>query len=221
MTSLAAPKVALQLVPVPKTVLYAGIAGELLKNTGMMDADQIGAVQQCMSEGMIARLIVRARHPDGRDETFTLAIKPFGLTDSVMLQPEAGKSFCETLDASIAAAVQQLATLIARLRLTPRFEVDWSDRAKANPHLVAAAARRLNIKGPQPPAPPAPLVAPAGFYEPSGSPPPAPPVRYPQTVRTYTAPPPPPAGYQRVTVLEITPAKDPGVTVTLETTRRV
>ncbi|HRD74678.1 MAG TPA: hypothetical protein PK264_01885, partial [Hyphomicrobiaceae bacterium] len=47
-----------------------------------------------------------------------------------------------------------------------------------------------------------------------------PPRRYPQTVRTYTTPPPLPPGYVFKPVLEIKPAKDPGLTFTIETSRK-
>jgi len=221
MTSLATPKVALKLVPVPKSVLYAGLAGELLKNAGMKDNGQITAVQQAVSEGLVEKVIVAGMHGDGRVEKFTLALKPFTSTDSVSLQVENGKSFFETLDVGLAAAVQFTADLIARQGLTPRFFVDWSARAKASPALIADAIKRLNLKV-EAETKPAPVAA----YEPLSWVPPVPaapsaPKRYPQTVHTYTAPPPLPPNYVYKPVLSITPPADSGVTYTYETSRRI
>lgn len=226
MITMSAPKVGLELVPVVKSVVYAGLAGELVRNMGMKDMDQVGAVQQCISDGLITRVIVRGRHPDGREETVTLAVKPFDPTEKVMLQKLPGASFCEMLDVTLAAGVQHAATTFKRMGLVPRFEVEWSDKAKASPQLVANAARTLNIAGPKPPPPPPPLPAPPAPYQTwaefgASLPPSPPPRRYPQTVHTFTVPPPVPAGYQRVTLLEVTPARDPGVTLTIESTRKV
>lgn len=229
MVTLAPPRVAIRTVPIVKTVLYAGLASELVANSGMKDAEQIGALQEVVSQGLVAKVIVRARHPDGHETTATLAFKPFGAGDSVMLETEAGKSFCEMLDPAFAAVVHYIAELKTRLKLTPRFEIDWSEKAKANPHLVTTAARRLNVKGPvPPPPPPAPPEPPVGYqtwgeyfhHNPPPTRPEPPQERYPQTVHTHTAPPPLPPGTERVTLLEITPEKDPGVTLTLESTRK-
>lgn len=219
MTTLAAPKVPLKLAPVPKPVLYAGLAGEMLKNTGMKDDQQIRAVQQAVSEGLVEKVIVAATRSDGRVEKFTLSLKPFQATDTVTLQLENGKSYLETLDVGLAAAVQAASDIINRQGLTPRFYVDWSARAKATPGVIAEAMRRLNLKAYQEPvAPPAPEIT--AWAPPSPPTPPPPTQRYPQTVHTYKAPPPLPPGYVLKPVLSVTPAKDPGVTFTWETTRR-
>ena len=220
MTTLSAPKVQLKLVPVPKPVLYAALAGEMLKNTGMKDDQQIRAVQQAVSEGIVEQVIVAAKRSDGRIEKFTLTMKPFQASDTVSLQLENGKSYLETLDVGLAAAVQAAAEIIQRQGLTPNFYVGWSARAKANPATIAEAMRRLNLR-PMPEERPAPPVMPEPSWTPPTppSPPPAP-QRYPQTVHTYTAPPPLPPGYVYKPVLTVTPAKDPGVSFTWETTRR-
>jgi hypothetical protein len=222
MTSLAAPKVALKLTPVPKSVLYAGITGEMLKNTGMKDDDQIRAIQQAVSEGLIAKVIVAAKHSDGRVEKFTLTIKPFSITDSVELSMEAGKSYLECVDTSLAAAVQYASDLIKRQGLTPNFYVDWSARAKATPAIVAEAIKRLNVRE-EPIPPPSTNYLPDDLYVPPVLPsslPKLPPKRYPQTVRTYTTPPPLPPNYTYKPVLTIKPAKDPGVEFTYDTSRK-
>lgn len=226
MPAMAAPTLTLKTVPILKTIIYSSLAGELLSNTGMTDPEQIAALQQCVSDGMVSRIIVRGRHPDGREETYTLSLKPFGASDVVHLTPEPGKTFFEMLDAGMAGGLQYAADQIRRLGLKPRYEVDWSEKAKANPSLVARAARTLNLKGPPeppPPPPPLPLPEPAWMVPPSPpSPLPSKPqVRYPQTIRTYTAPPPLPSGFQRRTVVEFVPEKDPGVTFTIATTRKV
>lgn len=221
MTSLAPPKVALKLVPIPKPVLYAGLAGEMLKNTGMKDSAQITAVQQAVSEGLVEKVIVAATHSDGRVEKFTLSLKPFTTADSVSLQVENGKSFFETLDVGLAAAVQFTANLIARQGLTPRFFVDWSARAKASPALIADAIKRLNLKVEAETKPdPVPAYQPLSWVPPTPAALPEP-KRYPQTVHTYTAPPPLPPNYVYKPVLTITPAADPGVSYTYETSRKV
>lgn len=221
MTTLAAPKVQLKLVPVPKTVLYAQLAGEMLKNTGMKDNDQIRAIQQAVSEGLVEKIIVAATHADGHVDKFTLTIKPFGAGDTVLLHLEDGKSYLETVDVSLAAAVQYASDLINRRGLTPKFYVDYSARAKATPAIVAEAVKRLNLRtlpDAPPPSPPAPVFDPFPIPAPT---PPSPAKRYPQTVHTYTAPPPLPSGYVYKPVLEITPAKDSGITFTHETSRKL
>lgn len=219
MTTLAAPKVALKLTPVPKTVLYAGLAGEFFANTGLRDTAQIRAVQQAVSEGLVSAVIVAAKHFDGRVEKFTLRMNSFSATDTVSLQLESGKSYLETLDVGLAAGVQYIADLIRRRGLTPNYYVDWSARAKATPGIVAEATRRLNLKIDTMPEPP-PVVEPTyAEYTPPPAPSP-PPQRYYQTVQTYTAPPRLPDGYVYKEVLKITPAKDTGVTLTAETSRR-
>lgn len=210
MTSLAAPKVALQLVPVPKPVIYAGLTGEMLKNTGMQDNQQIQAIQQAVSEQLIEAVTVLAPHPDGHVDTFTLTMKPFAPDETVALQLENGKSYLEALDVSLAAAVQYASNLIARQGLTPRFRVTWSAKARTTPGLIASTIQRLNLKvEPEPPRPmPAAPPMPDAWAPPP--PPPRPAQRYPQTVRTYTPPPVPP-GHVLKPVLTIKPAKDTGV----------
>jgi hypothetical protein len=223
MTSLAAPKVALKLTPVPKPVLYAGLAGELLKNTGMKDDGQIAAVQQAVSEQIVSSVIVVGKHADGRMERFTLAVKPFQPGESVMLQPEAGKSFAESLDVSLAAGIQAASDMFKRLGLVPNFYVAWSPRALANPAIIGDAMKRLNLKVLGEPPPP-PVTLDSYRSDPLPYVPPLPPVsavRYPQTVRPTTVLPPPPAGYEFKPMLTITPAKDPGVSLTYDSTRKV
>lgn len=222
MTTLAAPKVALKLTPIPKPVLYAGLAGEMLKNTGMQDNDQIRAVQQAVSEGLIEKVIVTANHADGRVEKFTLSLKSFGAHETVSLAMEPGKSYLESVDVSLAAAVHYAAELMQRQGLTPHFYVDWSARAKANPSIVADAVKRLNLRTEPAPPPSPPLDL---SYEPDPmplpTPLPTPPKRYPQTVRTYTAPPPLPPNHVYKPVLTIKPEKDPGISFTYETSRKI
>ncbi|MCC0007724.1 MAG: hypothetical protein H6876_06320 [Hyphomicrobiaceae bacterium] len=221
MTTLAAPKVSLKLTPVPKTVLYAGLAGEMLANTGMKDNDQVRAVQQAVSEGLIEEVIVAAKHADGRVEKFTLKMKPFTSTDTVSLQLEAGKSYLETLDVGIAAGVQYAADLIKRRGLTPTFYVKWAARARAAPAVIADAIKRLNLTvETEPPPDPLPTPEPDYTYHEPPRPPTPPPRRYPQTVHTYVAPPALPPQHVYKPVLTITPAKDTGVTFSYETTRR-
>ena len=76
MTLTMAAKVELQLQPVLKTIVYAALAGEFLRNTGMTDDDQLNAVQQAVAEGLAERIIVSARRPDGGVDTFTLKMTP-------------------------------------------------------------------------------------------------------------------------------------------------
>lgn len=218
--TLAAPKVPIKLVPVPKTIVYAALSAEMVRNLGMKDADQITAIQQAVAEGLVARVMVHARHPNGNVEAVTLTMKPFGTTDTVELHLENGKSFTEAMDVGLAAALQYCADLIKRRGLTPRFVIDWSDRAKASPAIIAHAVRRLNLQVESLPLPPP--VPVQQYVAPSvNEPPPAPPVkRYPQTVQTYTAPPVLPPQHELKKVLEITPAKDSGITFTYETTRK-
>ncbi|MEQ1694377.1 MAG: hypothetical protein ABL901_00920 [Hyphomicrobiaceae bacterium] len=221
MTTLAAPKVALKLTPVLKTIVYSQVASELVKNTGMKDQRQIEALQKIVADGLISKLIVRLRDAQGREETYTMGFPPFSNADSIDLIVEPGKSYSEMLDVSIAAAIQFASQQIQLLKLTPRFEVEWSPKAKANPSLVSEAARTLNLTEPVlPPLPPAPpLPAPGWCVPPAPRPQPVP-VRYPQTIHTYTAPPPVPPNHTRVTVAEIKPAKDPDFTFTIQSLRR-
>lgn len=215
-----APKVALKLQPVPKPVLYAGLAGEMLKNLGMKDDDQIRAVQQAVSEGLVEKVIVAGKHENGRIDTFTLTMKPFTASETVGLELSPGKSYLESLDVGLAASVQYAADLISRRGLKPEFYVGWSVRARANPAIVRDAVKRLNLRVmPDAPLPPLDPPAPDPFPMSPPTPPPAP-RRYPQTVHTYVAPPTLPPGYVYKPVLSITPAKDPGVTFTHETSRR-
>jgi hypothetical protein len=219
MATLAAPKVQLKLVPVLKTTLYAGLAGELFSNAGMKDSTQLTCVMQAVSEGLVQAVIVKGCYPDGRWELIKLNMKDFKATDSVMLAPEPGKSLLETVDVSLAAAVQKATDTIKRLSLRPEFYVDWSARAKANPAIIADAIRRLNLKAYKEPEPEPPVLYDLPYTDPSPSTTPA--TRYPQTVHTYMAPPAPPAGYKAVTVMRIEPAKDPGLSLDWTTTRRI
>lgn len=217
MSSLTAPKVALKLQPVPKPVLYAGIAGEMLKNLGMKDDAQIGTIQQAVSEGLIEKVIVTGKHASGRTDTFTLTIKPFNAGETVSLEVSPGKSYLESLDVGLAAAVQHAAELIVRRGLTPEFHVAWSARARANPAIIRDAIQRLNLRVLPDPPPPPPVEVPA--FEPYVPPPspPTPPKRYPQTVHTYVGPPKLPPNHVRTPVLTIQPAKDPGISFMHET----
>lgn len=223
MATLSAPKVQLKLTPVPKTVLYAQLSGELLSNTGMKEPEQIRAIQQAASEGLLSKVVVIAKHPDGNFETIDLHFKPFAAAESIHLELEQHKSYLESLDVSLAAAVQYAGDMIKRQGLTPTFQVEWSERAKATPGVIAEAIKRLNLKNAPKPvvAPPASLLPPDVYVPPFYSPSTLPPQRYPQTVKTYTAPPAPPAGMVLKPVLSITPAKDPGVTLTIASTRKV
>ncbi len=215
-----APKVALKLQPVPKPVLYAGLAGEMLKNLGMKDDDQIRAVQQAVSEGLVEKVIVAGKHENGRIDTFTLTMKPFSASETIGLELSPGKSYLESLDVGLAAAVQYAAETITRRGLTPEFYVGWSARARANPAIIRDAVKRLNLRVMPEIAPP-PIDPPAPDPFAMSSPPSiTPPKRYPQTVHTYVGPPALPPGYVYKPVLSITPAKDPGVTFTHETSRR-
>lgn len=222
MTSLTTkPKLDIKLTSVLKTVLYAGLAGEMVKTLGMTDDGQIAAIQQAVSEGLISEVIVTATRPDGRRETMRLEMKPPATGASVNLALEPGKSLLESLDVSLAAAVAYQAELLRRQGLRPEFYVSWSARALANPAQLRATATRLNLHS-------EPFITPPGLnpetgeplYEPTPPPPPPPPRRYPQTVNTYKGFAPPPPAYKPVTVAVITPAKDPDVRLTIETTRK-
>jgi hypothetical protein len=222
MATLAAPKIEVELkvVPILKTIVYAALAGELVANTGMKDNDQINAIQQAVSEGLIEKVIVSARRPDGGVETSTFTMIPPAPGETIDLALMAGKSMLETVDVALAAGVKYAADLIKRQGLTPEFRVAWSARVQANPALGADAIKRLNLRADDLPKPPAPLP-PAFLAEfdplpPPALPKPAPP-RYPQAVNTYTGrlPIPPTQVYKRV--LEIKPAADKGITFTHET----
>lgn len=221
MTTLAPPKVAIKLHPVPKMIVYAGLAGELLTNTGMRDSAQINALQQAMGEGLLDQIVVIGIHVDGKRDIFRMTVKPFSADEAVSLQFDPGKSHAENLDVSMAAFIQHAAGLIKRRALKPEYAVCWSTKAKAAPGGIAAALKRFNFKEWKEPAP-EPLPQMAHYELPQSTPAPAaPPVRFTQAVNTYTAPPPPPAGYRYVPVISVTPAKDPGVTFSHETTLKV
>jgi hypothetical protein len=217
MTSLAAPKVALKLQPVPKPVLYAGLAGEMLKNLGMKDDDQIRNIQQAVAEGLIEKVIITGKDATSRIETFTLTIKPFGAHETVGLELAPGKSYLETLDVGLAAAVQHASELLTRRGITPEFRVAWSARARSNPALISDGVKRLNLRALPEPSPPLPVMPDIGPYVPPLPPSPTP-RRFPQTVHTYVGPPVVPPNFVRTPVVTIQPAKDPGVTFTHETT---
>lgn len=216
------PKVALTLHPVPKTVLRPALAGEMLKNLGMRDADQINAVQQAIAEGLIVGITVAARHANGRYETFELAMKPHEASETVSLDLSGGKSYLEAVDVGLAGAVHFAANLIKRRGLTPEFFVTWSARVSANPAIMREAIERLNLKV-VPGAPPAPVPADFGYADSPCYAAPSPPAtqeRYGQSVNSYTSPPKLPPDYTYKPVVTITPAKDPGVTFTHMTSRR-
>lgn len=216
--TLAPPKVQLKLQPVLKVIVYAALAGEFLRNTGITDDDQLNAVQQAVAEGLVERVVVTGRRPDGGVDNFTLTLKPPAPGEVLHLALEVGKSMLESVDVSLAASVKQAADLIKRRGLKPEYRVGWSARVRLNPALGADAIKRLNVRGedlPKPPAPPAAMPVIDPFYTPP-SPPPAP-QRYAHTINTYTGPPaiPPTHVYKPVVVVQ--PSADPGISFTWET----
>lgn len=211
-------KVDLQLQPILKSLVYAAIAGEYLRNTGLTDNDQLNAVQQAVAEGLVERLMVFGRRPDGGADVCTLTMKPPAAGETLNLALEPGKSMLETVDVALAASIKHVADMIKRRGLTPEYRVGWSARVRANPALGADAIRRLNIRAealPTSPPPPAPMPA----YQPvfTSPPAPSPAPRYPHTINTYTGPPaiPPTQVYKPVVVVK--PVADPNITFTWDT----
>ncbi|OJU23279.1 MAG: hypothetical protein BGN89_18805 [Alphaproteobacteria bacterium 64-6] len=215
-----APKLDIKLVPIPKTALYAGLSGEMVKTMGMTDDDQINALQQVVADGYVEAVIVRAVRPDGRRESIRLDMKPPAAGATVNLAIEPNKSLLETLDVSLAAAVHFQAEAFKRQGLKPEFFVAWSAKARADHTLIKEATTRLNMQT-LPPEPPATIdLDPGPTMVAPPAPPPFPVRRYPQPVHTFTGWAPPPTGYRTVTVASIRPAKDPDVTLTIESTRK-
>lgn len=221
MVTLAPPKIEVQLQvrPILKTIVYAAIAGEMVANMGMKDNEQINAIQQAVAEGLIEKVIVSGRRPDGGVEMSTLEMMPPNPGDTIDLALVTGKSMLETIDVTLAASVKYAADRIKRLGLTPEFRVAWSARVRANPALAADAIKRLNIRADELPKAPAPLP-PAFLAEfdplpPPALPKPAPP-RYSQAVNTYTGRLPIPPTQVYKPVIQIKPAADKGITFTHE-----
>jgi hypothetical protein len=106
---LEAPKVELKLQPVLKAIVYAALAGEYLRNTGITDNDQLNAVQQAVAEGLIERVMVTGRRPDKGVEIFTLTMKPPAPGETLQLGLEPGKSIAETVDVALAAGIKHAA----------------------------------------------------------------------------------------------------------------
>ena len=201
-----APTLDIKLVPIPKTALYAGLSGEMVKTMGMTDDSQINALQQAVADGYVEAVIVRTVRPDGRRESIRLDMKPPAAGATVKLAIEPNKSLLETLDVSLAAAVHFQAEAFRRQGLKPEFLVAWSAKARADHSLIKEAATRLNLQTlpPEPPAtidldPGPPMAAAPALL-------PIPLRRYPQPVHTFTGWQPPPAGYRTVTVATIRPA---------------
>jgi hypothetical protein len=216
---LEAPKVELKLQPVLKTLVYAALAGEFLRNTGMTDNDQLNAVQQAVAEGLVERVVVTGRRPDNGVEIFTLTMKPPAPGETLHLGLEAGKSIAETVDVALAAGIKHAADLLKRQGLKPEYLVGWSARVRANPALGVDAIKRLNIRAEALPTPPPPMPAAMPTYQPLYTPPPAPPLteRYAHTVNTYTGPPyiPPTQVYKPVVTVK--PIADPNISFSWET----
>lgn len=211
------PKVDLKLQPVLKTIVYAALAGEFLRNTGMTDDNQLNAVMQAVAEGLVEKVVVSARRADGGHEVFTLRMNPPAAGETLNLALEAGKSMLETVDVGLAAGVKHASDLITRRGLKPEYKVGWSARVRVNPALGAEAIKRLNLS-----AEPLPVLAPpppVPDYVPDYAPPSPPPVRaaptrYRHTVNTYVGPPAIPPTQVYRPVVTITPAADPGITFT-------
>lgn len=218
-----APKIKLKLQPIPKTIVYAGMGGEFVKNIGMTDDAQIRALQQIISEGIIDQIVVAARHADGRIEKFTLAMRTPDVGATVDLDMSGEKSYLEAMDTGLAASVAHASAMVQRRGLTPTFYVGWSPQAQANPAIITEACQRLNLKVGQLPSEP--VGDPVGDDGIDVSYPPVPPARsyqpYTQPVNSYTGPPKLPANYEFKPVVKIQPAKDPGVEFTYETSRRI
>ncbi len=214
------PKVQLELKPVLKSIVYAALAGEFLRNTGMTDDAQLNAVQQAVAEGLVERVIVFARRLDGGVDEFELKMTPPAQGETLNLALAPGKSILETVDVTLAASVKAASDLIKRRGLTPQYQVGWSARVRANPAIGADAIKRLNLNAealpPPPPSPPIGSFSGDIFATPPPSPPP-PPTRYRHTVNTYVGPPPIPPKQIYRPVVEIKPAADPNVSFTWRT----
>lgn len=208
---MSTPRVNLKLQPVPKSIVRVTIVGEFLKNMDLFDDDTIRNVQQAQSEGLVEKLII-----DGQDAAniarirFTLAFAP--LDQDVMLHLDLGdgKSTTEALDVGLAGALAYSVEIIKRRRLRPHLYVTWSAKALANPHNLQAACARLNFVTSNLPA-----------YQPDMPTPPhydMPPSTTTTPARPLTLGPPPRTPFKPL--LTIQPAKDPGITYTIETAVR-
>lgn len=211
-------KVDLQLQPVLKSLVYATMAGEFLRNTGLTDNDQLNAVQQAVAEGLVEKVFVFARRPDGGVEDVELKMIPPAAGETLDLALVAGKSMLETVDVALAAGVKEISDTLKRRGLKPEYKVGWSARVRLNPALGADAIRRLNIRAEALPVltpPPAPMPS----YEPAYTPHPVRPApqRYAHTINTYSGPPPIPPAQVYKQVVEIKPACDPNVSLTWRT----
>lgn len=225
-------KVAIKMHPVPRSVLRAAVVGEYLATMGLSDSISIRGVQQAVNEGLVTGIIVVGFTSTGipKDRN-TLAIKKLEQDDKVMLDLSDGKSHIEALDVTLAGAISWACDRAKRLNLTPRFYLDWSAEARADPANLAAACRRLNLvmDGESAPAPVDDLFSPpstyttrsyaASTYAPS-SPSYAAPASFPSRSPFNATPPPLPSGYAYKPGVTVTPAKDKGLTFTSETARR-
>lgn len=209
-------KVELELKPVLKSIVYAALAGEFLRNTGMTDDAQLNAVQQAVAEGLVERVVVFAHRADGGVDEFQLKMTPPAPGETLNLALSPGKSLLETVDVTLARSVKAASDLIKRRGLNPQYKVGWSARVRANPAIGAEAIKRLNFNAEPLPLPPQ-LDTYSGEFLPPISPSPPTPTRYRHTVNTYVGPPPIPPTQVYRPVIEIKPAVDPNISFTWRT----
>lgn len=237
---MATPKVKLQVQLLPKSIVRAAIAGEFLRNLGLTDDKQISNVQQGLAEGLLKSVaVVGVTANSTPADRYTLRFNELADDAKIELDTSDGKSHFEALDANMAAMLQWQVGRMRRNGWTPTFIYEFSDYALKNPTYLADAKKRLNfvdvphlaersalppMQVPTPSPPNIPNYYPLPRYTPS-----VPPTPFNgdwQTAldnirHTLKAPPPTPPTHTYTKVLEITPAKDKGITFTAEILKRL
>lgn len=220
---MSVPKVKLSLQPIPKSLVRVSIAGEFLKNMGLLSASAIRNVQQAVAEGLVSDLlVVGVNAANIGKERFILRFDPLGRDDTIHLDLSDGRSTTEALDTGLAGAMAYSVQMLKRRALTPQFYIIWSAQALADKAQLASACQRLNLvmdAGEQTPfqpdndpsmyTPPLPPTMPAADQAPAGD-----------ATQWASELPPAPPGYTYRPVVTVRPAKEPGITYRIETAMR-
>lgn len=231
---MAGPKVNIKLQVVPVTTVRSGVSGEFLKTLGMTHQPTMQGIQQAVLEGLVESIVVVAFNlAQVPKERYTLRMDAITGNPTIKLDLSGDKSYTEALDTGLAGMVAFISTRLITKKFTPKFYFVWSAYANANPGHLHAAAKRLGLAADQemspdlvpdlshelvrPPSPPVwedtsyrpPAAQPAmfnqGSYKPDG-------------YMTYvsTSIPLPPINTAYKPVMTVTPAKDKGLSLTME-----
>lgn len=237
-----APRVVLKTDLRLKSNLRFELAGEFCLNMGMTDTIQARNVQQGVIEGIISAIVVTGYDAKGVPPLrYTLRFDPLTHDTKVQVDLSDGNSTTEAVDGGLAVALSEAVQTMRRMKLTPKFNYEWSDRAKANPVILDEACARLGfIKNtgpldpiaPEPPPQPAPtprvssptitdeqwqrykkLLDESPYQRPPSSTPSA-------SSYQRASPPPAPTGYTYTEVMRVNPEKDNGVHLIAEVLKR-